>query len=136
MRKMMKNDNGDREGNLEQELSLSMGEQYWCYIVTRLKETVMGWISCCFPFFRFYYLFIFREGKGVRKRGRETSVCGCLSHAPCWGPVRFPGCALTGNLTGESLAGLHSIHWATPTRAGYFLFKKRFQHLHFLMLEF
>ena len=30
----------------------------------------------------YYYLnilFIFREGKGGRKRGRETSMCGCLS---------------------------------------------------------
>ena len=30
-----------------------------------------------------FYLFIFRErGKGGRKRGRETSMCGCLSCAP------------------------------------------------------
>ena len=29
-----------------------------------------------------FYLFIFREGKGGRKRGRETSVCGCLLSAP------------------------------------------------------
>ena len=28
----------------------------------------------------FIYLF-FREGKGGRKRGRETSMCGCLSCA-------------------------------------------------------
>ena len=28
------------------------------------------------------YLFIFREGKGRRERGRETSMCGCLSYAP------------------------------------------------------
>ena len=30
----------------------------------------------------FYILFIFREGKGRRKRGRETSMCGCLLHIP------------------------------------------------------
>ena len=31
-------------------------------------------------------LFIFREkGKGRRNRGRETSVCGCLSPASYWG---------------------------------------------------
>ena len=34
--------------------------------------------------------FIFREGKGERKRGRETSMCGCLSHAPYWGPSLQP----------------------------------------------
>ena len=30
--------------------------------------------------------FFFRQGKGRRKRGRETSMCGCLLHAPSWGP--------------------------------------------------
>ena len=29
----------------------------------------------------------FREGKGGRKRGREISVCGCLSHAPPTGDL-------------------------------------------------
>lgn len=29
------------------------------------------------------YLLIFRKGKGGGER-RETSICGCLSHAPCW----------------------------------------------------
>ena len=30
-------------------------------------------------------LFIYLErGKGARKKGRETSMCGCLSHAPYW----------------------------------------------------
>ena len=33
----------------------------------------------------FIYLFSERE-KGRRNRGRETSMCGCLSHAPKWGP--------------------------------------------------
>ena len=37
-------------------------------------------------YFIYLFLFIFREGKGGRKRGRETSMCGCLSHAPYWGP--------------------------------------------------
>ena len=32
-------------------------------------------------FLKRYYLFIFREGKGRRKRRRETSVCTCLSRA-------------------------------------------------------
>ena len=33
----------------------------------------------------FIYLFIyFREGKTGRKRGRETSMCACLSHVPNW----------------------------------------------------
>ena len=36
-------------------------------------------------------LFIyFREGKGGWKRGRETSMCGCLFHAPNQGPGLQP----------------------------------------------
>ena len=31
-------------------------------------------------------LFIFREGKGRRKRRKETSMCGCLLSALYWGP--------------------------------------------------
>ena len=54
-------------------------------------------------FFRgFIYLFIFREGKGERKRGRETLMCGCLSCAPRLGT--WPATqvfALTGNRTGD-----------------------------------
>ena len=38
----------------------------------------------------FIYLFTFIEGKGGRKRGRETSMCGCLSRASCWGPGPQP----------------------------------------------
>ena len=35
------------------------------------------------------YSFLER-GEGRRKRGRETSMCGCLSHAPYWGPDPQP----------------------------------------------
>ena len=41
-----------------------------------------------FPFFLRLYLFIFREGKGGRKR--EISMCGCLSRGPHWGPGPQP----------------------------------------------
>ena len=40
--------------------------------------------------FKRFYLFIFREGKGRRKRGRETSLCGCRQSAPHWGPGLQP----------------------------------------------
>ena len=53
---------------------------------------------CAFisEFFSFFYLFLkfiylLREGKGGRKRGRETSMGGC------------PSCILTGNQTGNPL---------------------------------
>ena len=42
------------------------------------------------PFSLIFYLFIFREGKGGKKRGRETSRCGCLLHTPYWGPGLQP----------------------------------------------
>ena len=41
-----------------------------------------------FSFKDFIYLFLERgEGK---ERGREVSVCGCLSRAPYWGPGLQP----------------------------------------------
>ena len=46
--------------------------------------------SICFFFNLFVCLFVFREGKGGKKRGREISVCGCLSRGPHWGPGLQP----------------------------------------------
>ena len=40
--------------------------------------------------FKDFIYFILREGKRGRKRGRETSMCGCLLHAPYWGPGLQP----------------------------------------------
>ena len=56
---------------------LSFKKIYMCF----LKEL---FIYVCM------YVFIFREGKGWKKRGRETSMCGCLSRAPYWGPGLKP----------------------------------------------
>ena len=41
-------------------------------------------------FFVIFYLFIFREGKGGRKRGREISMCGCLLSTTYWRPGPHP----------------------------------------------
>ena len=49
------------------------------------------WYCPSFKFFWRFYLFIFRDMKGGRKTGRETSTCGCLSRAPCWGLTHNPG---------------------------------------------
>ena len=44
----------------------------------------------------FYFIFLkdfiysFLEGKGGRKRGKETSMCGCLLCTPYWGPGPQP----------------------------------------------
>ena len=80
-----------------------------------------------FIFFRFLFIFRDREKKGSRKRGRETSVCGCVSCAPHWGPDLQPEHVpwLEIELMTLRFAGLHSIHWATPARAGSSNFLKR-----------
>ena len=31
------------------------------------------------------FIYFYRQGKGGKKRGREISICGCLSSAPYWG---------------------------------------------------
>ena len=46
-----------------------------------------------FPsFFKYFIFFYFqREGKGRRKRGRETSMCGCSHMPPTRDQARNPG---------------------------------------------
>ena len=40
----------------------------------------------CLRFYLFIYLFIYKDREREGERGRETSMCGCLSHASYWGP--------------------------------------------------
>ena len=47
-------------------------------------------IRCKVLYFFKFYLFLERE-EGRRKRGREASMCGCLSCAPSWVPGHNPG---------------------------------------------
>ena len=62
-------------------------------------------------FFKIFIYFILDRGKGGRKRGRETSMCGCLSCAPYWGPGLQPRyVALTENQTRDWLSSWHSIY--------------------------
>ena len=61
------------------------------------KKVVSFYYCYYFKYFIFkrFYLFNFREGwEGGRKKGRETSVCGCLSCTLYWGPVHNPGMCL------------------------------------------
>ena len=41
-------------------------------------------------FLKILLIYFYRKGKGERKRRRETLMCGCLSHAPNWGPDLQP----------------------------------------------
>ena len=70
------------------------------------------------------YLFLDR-GEGREKKGRETSMCGCLSHTPYWGPDLKPRQMLSLGIKPATLwfAGGHSIHWATAARAQRAFFK-------------
>ena len=74
-------------------------------------------------FFLRSYLFIFREGKGRRKRGRETSMCGCLSHAPYWGsglqPSHVPE---TGSQTSDPLVHRPALNPLSHTSQGWWSF--------------
>ena len=67
----------------------------------------------------FIDLFLEREWEGGRKRGRETSMCGCLLHAPLLGtwPVT-QACALTGNQTGNPLVRRPAFNPLSHTSQG------------------
>ena len=62
----------------------------WFAVRAQSSELCQPGLFCPFFFFKdFIYLFLER-GEGVRKRGRETSVCVCLLRAPDWGPGQQP----------------------------------------------
>ena len=79
-----------------------------------------------YNFLKRFYLFIFRERKGGRKRGREPSICGCLLCVPYWGPGLQPRHVpwLGMELVTFCFAGRHSIHWITPARVNPQFFKR------------
>ena len=71
-------------------------------------------------FFKIFYLFIFREEKGGRKRVRETSTCGCLSCAPLLGTwPATQACALTGNRTDDPVVDRPALNPFSHTSQGY-----------------
>ena len=79
-----------------------------------------------------FYLFIFREGKGGRKRGRETSMRGCLSHTPLLGTwPTTQACALTGNHRGKLLVCRLVLNPLIRTSQGEIYFFK----LYFILLS-
>ena len=81
------------------------------YIVSMMMMV----ISFCFSLF---YLFIFIEGKGETKTRRETSLCGCLSPAPYWGPDQQPRHVPWLGMKPMTLwfTGRYLIHWTTAAR--------------------
>ena len=64
-----------------------------------------------FYFLKILFIYFLERGR-EGGRGREVSVCGCLLHAPYWGPVPQPRHApyLGIKLATLWFTGQHSIH--------------------------
>ena len=67
----------------------------------------------------FYFKILFIFFWGWIKRGRETSMCDCLSCAPYWGPGPQPRHVPWLGIEPVTLgfSGWCSVHWATRARA-------------------
>ena len=77
----------------------------------------------CVYIYIWFYLFIFQEGKGGRKRGRETSMCGCLMDTPPLGTLpTTPACALTGNWTCGPLVHRLMLNPLSHTNQGHIIY--------------
>ena len=75
-----------------------------CVVVSVFKAGRLVQSLKPFIFIKRFYSFIVTQGKGGRKRGRETSVFGCLLRTPHWRPKpATQACALTGNRTRDPL---------------------------------
>ena len=70
---------------------------------------------------------MFRDGKGWRKRGRETSMCGCLLHTPAGDLVHNPVMCPVWESNQQPFAPLASAQSTEPHQPGQVavLFKKR-----------
>ena len=82
-------------------------------------------LVCIWPHFIYFLFiiflkdFIFRERGREGERGRETSMCGCLSHAPNWGTrSATQACALTGNQTGDPFGSQAGAQFTEPHQPG------------------
>ena len=52
------------------------------------SKCLHSWDAFAVPLHNFLkeFIYLFRQrGREGRERGRETSMCGCLSHGPHWG---------------------------------------------------
>ena len=107
---------------------------YSLYSLMSLKFLfLLLFFNIIFIFLRFC-LFLERWTEGGRDGGRETSMCGCHSHSPHWGPGPQPRHVPWLGIEPATLYFTHySIHWATAARAWYNLLCL-FLHYHLVPL--
>ena len=75
---------------------------------------------CIFIYIFKYLIYLFLErGEGVRKRGRETLMCGCFLSTPLlktWPATQ--ACAVTGNQTSNPLVHSPALNPLSHTSQG------------------
>ena len=75
-----------------------------------------------FSFLKFLFIYLEREEGREKERERNIDVWLPLTWPPTGDLAYNPGCALTGNWTGDPLVhSPSSIYWATPARASSFI---------------
>ena len=74
-------------------------------------------------FFKVLFIYFLERGKGGRERGRETSMCCCLSRGlPLGTWPTTQACALTGNRTSNPLVHRAALNPLSHTSQGSFFF--------------
>ena len=89
-----------------------------CYFIFEIISSIAKICYHTCNFLKTFYLFIFREREGGRRRGGETLI-GCLLHASNLGPGPQPGHVPWLGIKPLTFwfIGQHPIHWATLARA-------------------
>ena len=95
--------------------------QYCGYFVTQIVAALAIGRSLI-GFCVFFLFFSPKRGEG-REKERERDINGCLLRVPNWGPGLQPRHVTWLGIEPSTLcfAGQHSIHWATPARAYFFV---------------
>ena len=93
----------------------------WNYCIHNRQENIFRKYKIFVPLFFLFFIFLnlfLEKGEG-RKRGRETSMCGCRLHTLQWGPGLQPMHVPWLGIEPVTVwfTGQHSVHWATPARA-------------------
>ena len=101
----------------------------WTRLV--VLETKTKWVDRRYFKLFLKMSFIYFQREEGKEKGRETSMCGCFSCVPHWGPGPQPRHVpwLGIQLAILWFTGRCSIRWATPARAGDTFFRNNLQDL-------